>query len=279
MERNRQSFGFLDLDQLEPNPFFLCDFGIQKRNEESYYYHNLNRGNYEGFVFQYTLHGCGIYEEEGLKYQLTEQSAFLTPVPYNSCYYFSDEYDRDWEFFYLHFQGTAAKTLYEKIHKLYGNCFFLDRHSTSVQLFMKEYEEVQAGKLYGRYEGSLFLYTFLISLLKDLETPYQAQKNQYVEQALFFLKRDFSTEVSLNQLAEQLGISTEHLSRLFKEQTGFTLMAYLTNLRMDKAIYLLRNSEESIVNIGKACGYASGNYFSKVFLKMMGVTPSVYRQM
>lgn len=277
MEKIMQSFGFVDLDQFEDSPCQLYDFGIQKREEETYFYDNGNRGSYEGFIFQYTLDGGGVFEQQGVVQSVRKQTAFLVSLPQDSRYYVKKEVSESWTFFYLHFQGLAAKEICQKIVKQFGNLFFLDERSDVLRLFMEEYQQVQAGKNYERYEGSLFLYRFLLTLLKDLETPYQSQKNPHVEQALFLLKRDYAKEIHLSQMAESLGISLEHLSRIFKEHTGFTLMSFLTNLRMERAIWLLRNSDLSIHKVGEACGYSSGNYFGKVFMKIMGVTPNEYR--
>jgi two-component system response regulator YesN len=72
-------------------------------------------------------------------------------------------------------------------------------------------------------------------------------------------------------------ISPYYFSKLFKEETGENFIECLTNIRIEKAKQLLQNKEVSIKNICVETGYSDPNYFSRIFKKQVGITPTEYR--
>lgn len=84
--------------------------------------------------------------------------------------------------------------------------------------------------------------------------------------------------LSLDTLAQDLGITSQHLSSIFKEKIGVNFLEYATRLRMDYACTLLRRGDMSIRDISEKCGYADMIYFKKLFQKTFGVSPREYAQ-
>lgn len=72
-------------------------------------------------------------------------------------------------------------------------------------------------------------------------------------------------------------MSPSYLRHLFREQTGKTLTEYITELRISEAKKLLRSTDDSILSIALAVGFNDQSYFSKVFQKSVGTSPSRYR--
>lgn len=93
-----------------------------------------------------------------------------------------------------------------------------------------------------------------------------------------FLKARLDRNLHLEDLAQVVGLSQFHFSRLFKKTTGVTPSRHLTKLRMDRARRMLRKNEHSILEIGMEVGYQSASHFTDVFRKETGVTPSDYRK-
>ncbi len=87
-----------------------------------------------------------------------------------------------------------------------------------------------------------------------------------------------SQDISLEALSREANVSSYYLSRLFREETGETFMEYLTNLRLCKAKKLLESTEQSVKELCQAVGYADPNYFSRIFKKNTGLTPTEYRE-
>lgn len=74
-------FGVLNLESLPDEPMVLLDGGIESRYKEEYFFDNSCRSNYHGYLFQYTLSGCGAYESNGKTIFLTPGTAFLLQSP------------------------------------------------------------------------------------------------------------------------------------------------------------------------------------------------------
>ena len=78
-------------------------------------------------------------------------------------------------------------------------------------------------------------------------------------------------------MSQMLGISSYYFSKLFKNETGTNFIEYLTNLRISKAKDLLDENRLSVKEIGITVGYPDPNYFSRIFKKNVGQTPSEYK--
>lgn len=90
---------------------------------------------------------------------------------------------------------------------------------------------------------------------------------------------DLTDDLSLHALANELALNSSYLSNLFKKETGMTLTAYVNNKRIEHSIFLLNTTQRSIQNIAEMCGIPDVNYFTKLFKKIMNMTPTDYRNM
>ena len=99
-----------------------------------------------------------------------------------------------------------------------------------------------------------------------------------VEKAKQYIKARFREDVSLEKTAREVGISPYYLSKLFKETEGSSYIDYLTALRIDYAKENLADREKSIKEICAGSGYREPNYFSRIFKKWTGLTPTEYRE-
>lgn len=99
-----------------------------------------------------------------------------------------------------------------------------------------------------------------------------------VEAAIKYINENYSNdELSLNSLAEHVNFSPNYLSMIFSQETGQTFIKYLTDFRMNKAKELLRCTGKRSGEISLEIGYKDPHYFSYLFKKTQGVTPSKYR--
>lgn len=98
--------------------------------------------------------------------------------------------------------------------------------------------------------------------------------NELVDSIVKYVKQNYTTEIKLSSVAKMKSVSQEHLSRIFKNATGFGFNEYVTLLRLRKADELIRTQPGmSISEIAYECGFNDGNYFSYKYKKMYGFSP------
>ena len=100
-----------------------------------------------------------------------------------------------------------------------------------------------------------------------------------LEEAKAYIEENFADmELSLEKLCKHLHVSVARFSTNFKRDMGISYVNFLTNVRLQKAVELLKTTDEKTYIIAEMVGYADQNYFSYVFKKKYGVSPSKYRQ-
>lgn len=102
--------------------------------------------------------------------------------------------------------------------------------------------------------------------------------NKYVEKAVEYIEENYYKDIRLSDLADFCDVSLSHLCRLFSSVTGYTVTDYILSFRMNRAAYLLVNTDETTVTIAREVGYQDGGYFHKLFRAYFGVTPLAYRR-
>jgi AraC family transcriptional regulator len=105
-----------------------------------------------------------------------------------------------------------------------------------------------------------------------------AIRNSRVQIAIAFLQSNLHRKITSSELARAANISSSHLPRLFKSQTGISPGEYLRRLRMEKARHLIATSLLSVKEIMGAVGYNSKSHFVRHFKRSFRVTPSEYRK-
>lgn len=123
--------------------------------------------------------------------------------------------------------------------------------------------------------------TFTQKILLEFTTAINQIKNQeknpVIAKVTDYINQNLSQDLSLEQMADYVNISSFYLSKLFKEETGVSFINYLTDCRLEKAKELLQKKEYSIKEITAMTGYNDQNYFSRLFKNKFGISPSEYR--
>ena len=104
------------------------------------------------------------------------------------------------------------------------------------------------------------------------------ESEKRINHALEIMYRSIATDISVDELAKDCCLSSGHFSHLFKEIVGVSPHAYMIFIRMEKARDLLLNTRLSIREVGEAVGCPDQNYFSRLFKKHTGSSPSEFRK-
>lgn len=104
-----------------------------------------------------------------------------------------------------------------------------------------------------------------------------AEYSSVIRRAITYMEKQYAGPLTLSDVAAHAGISSEYLSRLFKEETGVKFVVYLNNLRLKHALRLLETTNLKVYEVAEQVGYSNLSYFSTVFKKNFGQNPFDYK--
>lgn len=100
----------------------------------------------------------------------------------------------------------------------------------------------------------------------------------YISEAVEYINKNYSKDISLNEITKKAYLSKFHFSRIFKKYTSYSPYQYLTTVRLNHCRQLLLNNNYSISEVADRCGFKRLDYFSAMFKKKFKYSPSVYRE-
>ncbi|GIP17310.1 hypothetical protein J40TS1_29520 [Paenibacillus montaniterrae] len=117
------------------------------------------------------------------------------------------------------------------------------------------------------------------TIMSKLNEKRSGKQEELIRKINEIIAQEFANPMlSLNYIADELGMSTYHISRVYRQQNSATIIDAINDYRMEHAKQLLTNTETSIAEISAKTGYTSSSYFHRMFKKLYGVTPSEFRK-
>lgn len=238
----------------------------------------LNQGNFFGNSF--VCFFCDLYERDSRRFQLSRKlKEKITQSLYLEQFTEIDDLIEN-EFQNIIQSGLATKDniLALKIDLI----IFLMDLSNKLSVISER------PKVYSRLLNDLLSADSLPSLeynikknLRDLSAAshniLKKRSGKLISDAQGIVLEKLQEPVNVQLIAQQMRISPNYLSAIFKAETGIRLTEYITNIKMREAARLLRESNRNILEITSLVGYDNANYFSRLFKKQYGITPSEYR--
>lgn len=119
--------------------------------------------------------------------------------------------------------------------------------------------------------------SYVASALRQMREQREEQTLSVLDRAKQYIIENFTEDLSLEDVSEVVHLNPHYFSKIFKQQCGETFIDYVTRLRIEKAIALIRSTPLSLKEICFEVGYKDPNYFSRVFKKITGVSPTSYK--
>lgn len=186
----------------------------------------------------------------------------------------------------------VESTVYQKyispvVFDKYFPCMVLKKNIQWQYEILKYLSELY--KLYQKqsYGFELLVQALLVkiwlTLVLNLDRKVQGSSAELVmeeriKHMVTYIQSVFSETITLEQIAASANVSKSECIRCFKSRLGMTPIEYVIELRISKAMSLLSSTALSVSEIGQICGFESASYFTKIFKRSLGVTPSDYRK-
>ncbi len=211
------------------------------------------------WLIHFVVTGKGIFEINGVTYPVSKGMMFVIP-PYVQTFYQSDK-DEPWNYIWIGF--TASDDLPMGLPPVI-DC----PQAGSVFQSMKNCATYENGR-------SAFLSGKLWELFACLKEMEKIQADP-VAQALFMIRAEYMSELSVQELARRLNLNRSYFSAIFKSKTGVSPGKYLLNFRMEQAAQLLKKHGCSVTVTANSVGYSDVFTFSKMFKRVYGCSPNTY---
>jgi AraC-like DNA-binding protein len=247
------------------------------------YYHSRPDGfpSYQIFLIR---SGEGLFRDmaNGVEFALSAGQAFAIPPDLPHEYYpLSHE---PWHVGFIGFNGTLAASALEQTGLLPSAPLEPDQFEACwdhIGDIWRDSHEPGDRRL---LDLSVKLYELMLRLrnqkpLAEDASPLPAEeaRNQTLQKALLLMNQHFTEPLLISNLASAVGYSSQHFQRLFRQQFQITPHQYLQNLRMERAVQLLRENESlQIQEIARQVGMET-NYFVRLFRSTYGLTPGAWR--
>lgn len=136
-------------------------------------------------------------------------------------------------------------------------------------------ESAQRDAFYPDICRSLLSQLLVLLCRSEGSRPKVTAGSPFVEDAVLYIHENYMLHLTLTETARRCAVSPEHLSRVFRRETGFGFNEYLNIYRLKRAESLLKSGScSSIAQVAGLCGFPDSNYFSKAYRKMYGLPPS-----
>jgi two-component system, response regulator YesN len=123
-----------------------------------------------------------------------------------------------------------------------------------------------------------YLYEWIEDLFTKIININKPEDRRQIQCALNYIEKNYQRGVTLEEVAEHVHLSPHYLSRLFKKELNINFVNYVLERRINLAKEMLEKTDMPVINIALELSYQEPNYFSKVFKKSTGMTPSEYRR-
>jgi transcriptional regulator GlxA family with amidase domain len=135
-----------------------------------------------------------------------------------------------------------------------------------------------SGEINDPFINSCYTYRLCMTFLEEAGDRGNAGETPLFEGVKNFLKDNLQRDISVEEMAELMGLSRSHFTRLFSREMGTSPRMYLEDLRLKTAMGLLFDENVSVKETAARCGIYDVNYFCRLFKKRYGVSPGKYRE-
>ena len=254
----------------------IVEFGLQA---EEYFPHKFGPAVKLSYVLQYVEKGCGTYTLNGNVYRVQAGDLFF--LPKNSIVSYAADKENPYRYYWIDFDGLSAKNILHNIGISEENPVISLNNGEVLHRFRSVGDALE-GRSYLSYLDALGRLYELLSFLGSLRAEYASapasSAEQHVQDAISLIKHRYWDNLTVAQIAAEIGINRNYLSAVFKKYTGESPVSYLMKYRIQCARCMLQLGY-SVIDTATRCGFNSPANFSMQFKRMVGHTPQKERKL
>ncbi len=243
------------------------------------YHHRQRPHGASQHILIYCVKGSGWAKIEGKKYVVNTGEIILVPV--NSSHEYGADAETPWTIYWIHFKGAGSNAFVDMMLKKMGNYVApISFQESRLHLFEEIYTTIERGYSSDNLcYASLNLQYFLGSCCFDSNYNYSAkqEKKDSITVCINYLQKHIDKPLALQSVADEVNLSVSHFAAVFKKSTGFSIIEYFNHLKTQKACQYLQFTDLRINEIADRLGVEDPYYFSRMFTKIIGVSPNKYR--
>jgi len=227
------------------------------------------------YILMYCISGQGVIEVENRRYVIREETAFCIPKNKRHCYYASRE--EPWSIFWVHFKGD--RTRYFPLEQ----CEVIDINSGPANNRMMFLFDLLFRVLERNYTLGNFIYISQVLSLILAEVYHRekvdetSKQNKHITMVIRYMYKHINENIALEDLSREMDLSKSYLNAIFKKYAQRAPIDFFINLKMQEACKLLKSTDLYISEVGRELGYEDQYYFSRIFKKVVGISPREYK--
>ncbi len=242
--------------------------------------HQMTRQNHDDHLLLFCHSGKGMIQV-GRQSQ-TVSKGDLVLLPQGTPHHYQADTQDPWSLYWVHFAGQQSQAFVDHL-ALPASTYVipLGQHPKLIS----DFDALLAIRATG-YNMNAFIHG--AQVLKQMLTYLALLATHRIRQTGHFLdlqsiqtimEEQLAGNIDLDALADQANLSKFHFIKRYKALTGYSPIQHFIHLKIERACYLLDISNQSINAVAQALGYDDAHYFSRLFRKVTGVSPSQYRQL
>lgn len=251
---------------------YLTDVGFFPKAKEHY---REREDGADQYILIYCTEGKGIIEVEDQIYRLEKSDAFCIPRNVRHKYY-ADEKE-PWSILWVHFKGDNTNYFPLEERKI---VHINSRHSDNrmMVLFNLLFRVLERNYTIGNF---IYISQVLSLILSEIyfreKVDESSVQDRHVTMVIRYMYQHLHENLTLEEISEEVQLSKSYLNAVFKAQTGKSPVEFFIHLKMQEACKLLKSTDYYIYEVSSELGYADQYYFSRIFKKVVGVSPKDYK--
>lgn len=251
---------------------YLTDVGFFPKAKEHY---REREDGADQYILIYCTEGKGIIEVEDQIYRLEKSDAFCIPRNVRHKYY-ADEKE-PWSILWVHFKGDNTNYFPLEERKI---VHINSRHSDNrmMVLFNLLFRVLERNYTIGNF---IYISQVLSLILSEIyfreKVDESSVQDRHVTMVIRYMYQHLCENLTLEEISEEVQLSKSYLNAVFKAQTGKSPVEFFIHLKMQEACKLLKSTDYYIYEVSSELGYTDQYYFSRIFKKVVGVSPKDYK--